>query len=196
MEHETDAVIVGAGPVGLFAVFELGMLRIRAHVVDSLEAIGGQCTALYPEKPIYDIPGFPRVDAGDLVARLEEQAAPFSPVYHLDQRVEALTPLEGGWRVETSKGAAIRCKAVLIAAGAGAFGPNRPPLEGLAAYEGRSVFYAVRRPRGIPRQAGGDRRRRRQRGGLGLVARGSRGVGCGRASPPPNSAPRRRASRA
>ena len=145
MEHETDAVIVGAGPVGLFAVFELGMLRIRAHVVDSLEAIGGQCTALYPEKPIYDIPGFPRVDAGDLVARLEEQAAPFSPVYHLDQRVEALTPLEDGWRVETAKGAAIRCKAVLIAAGAGAFGPNRPPLEGLAAYEGRSVFYAVRR---------------------------------------------------
>ena len=145
MEHETDAVIVGAGPVGLFAVFELGMLRIRAHVVDSLEGIGGQCTALYPEKPIYDIPGFPRVDAGDLVARLEEQAAPFSPVYHLDQRVEALTSLEDGWRVETAKGTAIRCKAVIIAAGAGAFGPNRPPLEGLEAYEGRSVFYAVRR---------------------------------------------------
>ena len=145
MEHETDAVIVGAGPVGLFAVFELGMLRIRAHVVDSLEAIGGQCTALYPEKPIYDIPGFPRVDAGDLVARLEEQAAPFSPVYHLDQRVEALTELEDGWRVETAKGTAIRCKAVIVAAGVGAFGPNRPPLEGLADYEGRSVFYAVRR---------------------------------------------------
>lgn len=145
MEHETDVAIVGAGPVGLFAVFELGMLRMRAHVVDSLEAIGGQCTALYPEKPIYDIPGFPRVDAGDLVARLEEQAAPFSPVYHLDQRVEALTPLEDGWRVETAKGTAIRCKAVIVAAGVGAFGPNRPPLEGLADYEGRSVFYAVRR---------------------------------------------------
>ena len=145
MEHETDAVIVGAGPVGLFAVFELGMLRIRAHVVDSLEAIGGQCTALYPEKPIYDIPGFPRVDAVDLIERLEEQAAPFSPVYHLDQRVEALTPLEDGWRVETARGTAIRCKAVIVAAGVGAFGPNRPPLEGLAAYEGRSVFYAVRR---------------------------------------------------
>jgi len=145
MEHETDVAIVGAGPVGLFAVFELGMLGIRAHVVDSLEAIGGQCTALYPEKPIYDIPGFPRVDAGDLIARLEEQAAPFSPVYHLDQRVEALTALGGGWRIETSKGASIRCKAVVIAAGAGAFGPNRPPLEGLAGYEGQSVFYAVRR---------------------------------------------------
>ena len=184
MEHETDAVIVGAGPVGLFAVFELGMLRIRAHVVDSLEAIGGQCTALYPEKPIYDIPGFPRVDAGDLVARLEEQAAPFSPVYHLDQRVEALTPLEGGWRVETSKGAAIRCKAVLIAAGAGAFGPNRPPLEGLAAYEGRSVFYAVRRREDL-------RGKRVVIGGGGdsavdwaLVALGSRGLGRGRPSPP------------
>ncbi|MCY4231028.1 MAG: FAD-dependent oxidoreductase, partial [Alphaproteobacteria bacterium] len=141
MEHETDVAIVGAGPVGLFAVFELGMLQMRAHVVDSLEAVGGQCTALYPEKPIYDIPGFPRVDACDLVARLEEQAAPFSPVYHLDRKVEALTPLEGGWRVEIAEGSAIRCKAVIVAAGAGAFGPNRPPLEGLAAYEGRSVFY-------------------------------------------------------
>ncbi len=146
MDHETDVVIVGAGPVGLFAIFELGMLKIRAHVVDSLEVVGGQCAALYPEKPIYDIPGFPRVDATDLIARLEEQAEPFSPVYHLDQRVERLTELDGGgWRVETSKGVAIRCRAVMIAAGVGAFGPNRPPLEGLAEYEGKSVFYAVRR---------------------------------------------------
>lgn len=155
----TDVVIIGAGPVGLFGVFELGMLKINCHVIDSLEAIGGQCAALYPEKPIYDIPGYPEILAGDLIQRLEEQAAPFDPVYHLGQRVESLTPLDeygpgengpggnssGGWRLETSKGTRIDCKAVVIAAGSGAFGPNRPPLEGLEAYEGTSVFYMVGR---------------------------------------------------
>ena len=145
MQHETDVVIVGAGPVGLFAVFELGMLRIRAHLVDSLETVGGQCAALYPEKPIYDIPGYPRIDAAELIERLEEQAAPFSPAYHLDQRVERLEPNGTGWTVGTSKGIRIACRAVVVAAGVGAFGPNRPPLPGLAEYEGRSVFYAVRR---------------------------------------------------
>ena len=145
----TDAVVIGAGPVGLFAIFELGMLKIRCHVVDSLEAIGGQCAALYPEKPIYDIPGYPSVRAGELIERLEEQAAPFAPVYHLGQRVEALTALgdggRDGWRLTTSKGTRIDCKAVAIAAGSGAFGPNRPPLDGLEDYEGRSVFYTVGR---------------------------------------------------
>ena len=89
-QHETDVVVIGAGPVGLFAVFELGMLSIRCHLVDSLDAPGGQCTALYPEKPIYDIPGTPKILAGELVERLREQAAPFHPVSHLGQRVEAL----------------------------------------------------------------------------------------------------------
>ena len=147
--HTTDVVIVGAGPVGLFAVFELGMLKIRCHVIDSLEAIGGQCAALYPEKPIYDIPGYPEILAGDLIQRLEEQAAPFDPVYHLGQRVESLTPTgsngSGGWRLATSKGTHIDCKAVVIAAGSGAFGPNRPPLAVLEDYEGKSVFYMVGR---------------------------------------------------
>ncbi|WP_207477770.1 NAD(P)/FAD-dependent oxidoreductase [Arenibaculum pallidiluteum] len=144
--HSTDVAIIGAGPVGLFAIFECGMLRMRCHVVDSLDMVGGQCTALYPEKPIYDIPAHPAIDAGDLIARLEEQAAPFEPVYHLGQRVERLSPLDGGrWRLETSAGTVIEARAVVIAAGVGAFGPNRPPLDGIEAYEGRSVHYLVKR---------------------------------------------------
>lgn len=145
--QETDVVIVGAGPVGLFAVFELGMLKIKAAVVDSLEEIGGQCTALYPEKPIFDIPAHPRIAGGELIERLEEQAAPFHPGYHLKQQVTGLTrQADGGWLVETSAGVEIACKAVVIAAGGGAFGPNRPPLGGIESYEGRSVFYFVKRP--------------------------------------------------
>lgn len=145
--HETDIAIVGAGPVGLFAIFEAGMLKMRCHVVDALEDVGGQCAAMYPEKPIYDIPGYPAIDALDLVRKLEEQAAPFAPVYHLGQRVEKLEKLEtGDWRLETSKGTIIHAKAVVIAAGCGAFGPNRPPLEGLEAFEATgSVQYMVTR---------------------------------------------------
>jgi thioredoxin reductase (NADPH) len=142
---ETDVAIIGAGPVGLFAVFECGMLKMRCHVIDALETTGGQCAALYPEKPIYDIPGYPRIDAAELVHRLEEQAAPFDPVYHLSQRVERLERSEGGWHLETSAGTRIQARAVIVAAGVGAFGPNRPPLPGLEAYEGRSVFYLVKR---------------------------------------------------
>lgn len=144
--HQTDVVIVGAGPVGLFAVFECGMVRLGCHVVDVLDHAGGQCTALYPEKPIYDIPGFPRIDAADLVTRLQEQAAPFQPVYHLGQQVLSVVPRDGGgWTVKTSTGTAIACRAVIVAAGVGAFGPNRPPLPGIETYEGRSVFYYVTR---------------------------------------------------
>ena len=145
-QHHTDVVIVGAGPVGLFAVFEAGMLGMRCHVVDVLDAPGGQCYALYPEKPIYDIPGTPRIDAAGLIDKLAEQIAPFTPVYHLDQQVATLAPREaGGWRVGTTGGVTIDCRAVIVAAGVGAFGPNRPPLDGLAAFEGTSVFYMVRR---------------------------------------------------
>ena len=142
--HQTDVVIVGAGPVGLFAVFECGMVRLNCHVVDVLDDAGGQCTALYPEKPIYDIPGFPRIEAAELVVRLKAQAAPFRPVYHLGEQVQALEALSGGfWRVTTSKGTVIQARAVIVAAGVGAFGPNRPPLPGIEAYEGKSVFYYV-----------------------------------------------------
>lgn len=142
-QFETDIVIVGAGPVGLFAVFEAGMLKMRCHVVDTLEAIGGQCAALYPEKPIYDIPAYPSIMAAELINRLEEQAVPFQPVYHLGQRVEKVQKTTDGFSVITSKDTHINCKAIIIAAGCGAFGPNRPPLTGLESYEGKSVFYLV-----------------------------------------------------
>ena len=145
-QHHTDIVIVGAGPVGLFAVFEAGMLGMRCHLVDALDAPGGQCYALYPEKPIYDIPGYPVIDAAGLIDKLAEQIAPFAPVSHPGQQVATLSPLDGGgWRVGTADGVTIDCRAVIVAAGGGAFGPNRPPLEGLAEYEGSSVFYLVRR---------------------------------------------------
>ncbi len=142
--HSTDIVIIGAGPVGLFTIFEAGMLKMKCHVVDALEAIGGQCAALYPEKPIFDIPAHPTILAQDLVDKLAEQAAPFKPVYHLGQRVEKVERMaDGGWRTETSTGAIIHAKVIIIAAGAGAFGPNRPPIAGIEAYEGKSVFYMV-----------------------------------------------------
>ncbi|MCO6419534.1 NAD(P)/FAD-dependent oxidoreductase [Siccirubricoccus sp. KC 17139] len=141
---DTDVAIIGAGPVGLFAVFECGMLRMRSVVLDALDAIGGQCTALYPEKPIYDIPAHPAIDGAALIEKLEAQAAPFNPLYLLGRRVEKLRQVEGGWELGSSAGDVVRCKAVIIAAGAGAFGPNRPPLDGLAGYEASgAVRYLV-----------------------------------------------------
>ncbi|HVJ52400.1 MAG TPA: NAD(P)/FAD-dependent oxidoreductase [Aliidongia sp.] len=144
--HETDVAIIGAGPVGLFAIFECGMLRMRCHVVDALEAVGGQCAALYPEKPIFDIPGYPEIGAQALIDRLAEQARPFAPSFHLGQQVERLEALPGGgFELATSAGTVIRAKGVILAAGAGAFGPNRPPLDGIESYEGTSIFYLVTR---------------------------------------------------
>jgi thioredoxin reductase (NADPH) len=143
---ETDVAIIGAGPVGLFAVFECGMLRMKSVVIDALDAIGGQCSALYPEKPIFDIPAHPEIAGADLVAALEKQAAPFHPLMMLGRRVEKLAQVDGGFELATSEGDTVRCKAVVIAAGAGAFGPNRPPLEGLPAYEKTgAVRYLVAR---------------------------------------------------
>ena len=144
MIQKTDLVIIGAGPTGLFSIFEAGMLKIKCHVIDTLENIGGQCIALYPEKPIYDIPAHPKILASELVEKLEEQAKPFAPVYHLNQRVDKLTKNAEGFLVETSKGTQIQCKAIIIAAGCGAFGPNRPPLAAIEEYEGKSVFYSIK----------------------------------------------------
>ena len=146
-QHECDVAIIGAGPVGLFAVFQFGMLGMKAHVVDTLDMAGGQCAALYPEKPIYDIPGYPRIDAAELIEKMTEQAVPFDPVYHLGQQVVALNKAKDGgcWRLETSAGTLIDARVVVIAAGAGAFGPNRPPLPGIEDYEGKSVHYMVLR---------------------------------------------------
>ena len=147
--ERTDVVIIGAGPVGLFAVFECGMLGLKCHVVDALEMPGGQLSALYPEKPIYDIPGYPRIGAQDLVDRLTEQAAPFDPVYHLGSPVTGLTQDGGIWRVETARGTAVAAPTVIVCAGVGSFGPNRPPLDGIEAYEdqgpGLGVKYMVGR---------------------------------------------------
>jgi len=143
---ETDCVIVGAGPVGLFAVFELGLLDIKAHLIDILDRPGGQCTELYPEKPIYDIPGLPVVTGQELTDRLMEQIKPFEPVFHFNQRVETIKRLDNGsFHLETDAGKAFRAKVIVIAAGGGSFTPKRPPLAGIEAYEGKSVFYAVRR---------------------------------------------------
>ncbi len=201
-EITTDVAIIGAGPVGLFAVFELGMLKIKACVIDTLPAVGGQCTALYPEKPIYDIPAYPAIDAQDLIKNLEKQAAPFSPQYVLGEQVVKVARLNltsatnasgkpsplggegldegtgnktqanlhipspnplpqgeraspaaplahnadaGYWQLTTNKNTTIHAKAILIAAGCGAFGPNRPPLAGIEQYENTSVHYMVSR---------------------------------------------------
>ncbi len=142
----TDVVIIGAGPVGLFGVFACGMLGLSTHVFDALPEIGGQCTALYPEKPIYDIPGFPMIPAGELISGLEAQAAPFHPTYHLGSPLQTLfhDPDRGLFTLENGSGTRVNARAVIIAAGAGAFGPNRPPINDLDLFEGKSVFYAVR----------------------------------------------------
>ncbi|MHA1524522.1 MAG: NAD(P)/FAD-dependent oxidoreductase [Alphaproteobacteria bacterium] len=142
---ETDALIIGAGPVGLFAVFELGLVDIKAQVVDILDRPGGQCTELYPEKPIYDIPGLPQVSGQELTDRLMQQGAPFSPQFHFNQMVTALKPLNNGWQVSTSEGLEFHAKIVVIAAGGGSFQAKRPPVPGIEQFEGTSVFYAVRR---------------------------------------------------
>ena len=143
--QQTDVIIIGAGPVGLFGVFECGMMGLKCHVIDSLEMVGGQCTALYPEKPIYDIPGFPKISAADLIENLKKQGEPFHPVYHMGQQVVSLekTP-EDLWLLQTSTGTTLLAKTILIAAGVGSFGPNRPPLEGIEDFEGKSIFYYIK----------------------------------------------------
>lgn len=143
-KYETDVAIIGAGPAGLFSVFECGMVGLSCHVIDSLEQIGGQCTALYPEKPIYDIPAHPEINAVDFIEKLEKQADPFKPHYHLNQQVTVVERQGSVWRLLTSLGTEILAKSIIIAGGAGAFGPNKPPLEDLETYEGKSVFYMVR----------------------------------------------------
>jgi thioredoxin reductase (NADPH) len=143
---ETDAVIIGAGPCGLFAVFELGLLDIKAHVIDILDRAGGQCAELYPEKPIYDIPGLPIVTGQGLTDALMAQIKPFGATFHYGQRVDELAKLEDGrFRLKTDFGTEFIAKVVVVAAGGGSFTPKRPPLAGIEAFESKSVFYSVRR---------------------------------------------------
>lgn len=146
MTIETDVAILGAGPIGLFAVFELGLLDLKAELVDILDRPGGQCTELYPEKPIYDIPGLAVVSGQELTDRLLQQIKPFRAGFHLSQMASALARLDDGrWKLSTDAGTEIVAPVVVIAAGAGSFVPKRPPIAGIAAYEGKSVHYAVRR---------------------------------------------------
>lgn len=160
--HKTDVIIVGAGPVGLFAVFELGLLDMKAHLVDILDKPGGQCAELYPEKPIYDIPAWPVITGDDLTKRLLEQIAPFNPTFHYGQMAAAIEKLENGnWQLTTDIGTVIEAPVIVIAAGGGSFVPKKPPLPGIEGYEGHSVHYAVRkmdqfRDRDIVIAGGGD----------------------------------------
>jgi len=142
----TDALIIGAGPVGLFAVFELGLNDIKCHLVDILDKPGGQCAELYPEKPIYDIPAVPVCTGAELTEKLLEQIKPFHPHFHFGQMAEKLekTPDEK-WRLTTDTGTVLESKIVVIAAGGGSFTPKRPPIKGIDACEGKSVFYSVRK---------------------------------------------------
>lgn len=144
-KHKTDVIVIGAGPVGLFAVFELGLLGLKAHLVDILEKPGGQCAELYPEKPIYDIPALPVVTGQELTDRLMEQISPFDPQFHLGQMAASLEKLDNGnWEMRTDHGTILEAPVIVIAAGGGSFVPKRPPLQGIEQYEGSSVFYAVR----------------------------------------------------
>jgi thioredoxin reductase (NADPH) len=143
---KTDVLIIGAGPVGLFAVFELGLLDIKAHLVDILDKVGGQCAELYPEKPIYDIPAIPLITGHGLSEALMEQIKPFNPTFHLGEMVTTIENIgDPVFRVTTDAGKVFETKAVLIAAGGGSFQPKRPPIAGIEPYEGKSVHYAVRK---------------------------------------------------
>jgi thioredoxin reductase (NADPH) len=143
---KTDVLIIGAGPIGLFAVFELGLLDMKTHLVDILDKIGGQCAELYPEKPIYDIPGIPYTSAQGLVDGLLQQIKPFNAQYHLGEMVETVEKIgDPLFRVRTDQGKEFVSKIVVIAAGGGSFQPKRPPIPGIEPYEGKSVFYAVRK---------------------------------------------------
>ena len=159
---ETDVIIIGAGPIGLFAVFELGLLDLKCHLVDILDRPGGQCTELYPEKPIYDIPGIPIVNGQELVDRLLVQIRPFHPSFHFGEMANGLSRLQDGrWQLSTDAGTVLIAPVVVIAAGGGSFVPKRPPIPGIETYEERSVFYAVRkmeqfRGRNILIAGGGD----------------------------------------
>ncbi|AHC39198.1 NAD(P)/FAD-dependent oxidoreductase [Ehrlichia muris] len=145
IDYTTDIAVIGAGPVGIFTVFQAGMLKMQCCVIDALNEIGGQCVALYPEKPIYDIPGYPIINAKELIDNLRKQSEPFSPKYLLGQVAEKIEDYSDYFLIRTNKGIVVQSKVIVIAAGAGAFGPNRPPIDNILDYENKSVFYQVRK---------------------------------------------------
>jgi len=143
----TDLCIIGSGPVGLFAVFEAGLLKMRCHLIDTLPQVGGQLSEIYPQKPIYDIPGYPEIKAQELVERLMEQIAPFNPGFTLGERVEKLEKqADGSIIVETNDGTKVHCQVVVIAGGLGCFEPRKPEIKGLLDFEGKGVEYMVKNP--------------------------------------------------
>jgi len=145
---KTDVVIIGAGPIGLFQVFELGLHGLQCHIIDALPEPGGQCIELYPDKPIYDIPAIKQCTGEELVQRLMDQSAPFNPVYHLDQAVDILEKRgEQNFFLSTSKGQDFECRAVIVAAGAGSFTPVRVRIPEIDQYEGGQLLYRVRDPK-------------------------------------------------
>jgi thioredoxin reductase (NADPH) len=144
---KTDICIIGAGPVGLFAVFEAGLLKMRCHLIDVLPQIGGQLSEIYPRKPIYDIPGYPTIDAQDLVDNLMEQIKPFHPTFTIGERVESIDKQEdGSFNLMSNEGTQINAKVIVIAAGLGSFEPRKPVVKGLADFEGKGVTYMVKNP--------------------------------------------------
>ena len=158
---KTDAVIIGAGPVGLFTVFELGILGLNAHVVDNLDKVGGQCIELYPDKPIYDIPGLPVCTGESLTKNLLEQIKPFKTEFHLNQRVNFIRKQGQNWIVETSDKTAFETPNVIIAGGVGSFEPRKPPIKGIENFENQNLFYSVKNKNNFTNQnicifGGGD----------------------------------------
>ena len=144
---ETDIIIIGAGPVGLFTVFEAGLLKLRTHLIDSLPQPGGQCSEIYPKKPIYDIPGFPSVLAGELVDNLMEQAAPFKPGFTLGEAATDIEKLDdGSFIVTTVKGTKHHAPIVMIAGGLGVFEPRKPPIANITDFEDKGVEYIIKDP--------------------------------------------------
>jgi thioredoxin reductase (NADPH) len=144
---QTDILIVGAGPVGLFTVFEAGLLKMRCHLVDALPQVGGQLSEIYPKKPIYDIPGYPSVLAGDLVKNLMEQIAPFKPSFTLGERAESIEKqTDGKFKLTTARGTEIVAPVICIAGGLGSFEPRKPPIANIATFEDKGVEYIVRDP--------------------------------------------------
>ena len=144
---KTDMLIIGAGPTGLFAVFEAGLLKLKCHLIDALPQPGGQCSEIYPKKPIYDIPAFPEILAGDLVDNLMEQIKPFEPGFTLGERAEKIEKLEdGNFIVTTSEGTKHHAPVVVIAGGLGSFEPRKPPIPNISRYENKGVSYMIKEP--------------------------------------------------
>lgn len=158
---DTDIAIIGGGPAGLFTVFEAGLLKMRCHIIDALPQIGGQLSEIYPQKPIYDIPGYPVINAIQLIDKLTEQIAPFKPGFTLGERVETLTEHNGIFELTTNEQTVIKCKAVIIAGGLGSFEPRKPNIDNLLLYEGKGVSYMIKNPellrhRNVVIAGGGD----------------------------------------